>query len=328
MTPSLRILADGVDVTEVMRDRLVRLHITDESGFDSDRLEIDLDDRGLTLELPRKGVRLQVWLGFAGLGLWEMGEYLVDEVGHDGPPATLLVRAKGADMLAGLKARKTRSWHEQSMGQILAAIAGEHDLSPRASDALAAEVVAHVDQTDESDLHFLTRLARERDAICKPVHGCLVFVPKGEAKSAAGLALPKVALAARDVGRWSWLSQERDAYRRVIAYWSDKAAATRTEVQAGAGDPVKRLRHDYGSEAEAQRAADAELRRIHRGESTLQLGLPGRPDIAAESRVRITGLKPEIDGEYSVGRAEHTLSGAGLETSLELETPSATEEAA
>lgn len=323
MTPDFRIEVDGVDLTPQIRRRLLSLAVTDEAGEASDRVELKLDDRGLVLAMPRKGVKMRVWLGYAGQPLQFMGAFVVDEVGHEGPPATMVIRAKGADMLASLKARKTASWHDYTLGEIVAQIAKDHGLTPLTSPKLAGEKIAHIDQTDESDLHFLTRLAKDRDAVCKPANGHLLFVPKGEAKTATGKTLPRIAVPVESFREWNYVVQERDAYRQVIAYWQDKAGAARTEVRAGAGDPIKRLRHTYATESEAQGAADAELRRIQRGQATLNLVMPGRPELMAEARALVSDLKPDIDGEWSITRAEHTLTETGLETHLETETPQA-----
>jgi hypothetical protein len=55
---------------------------------------------------------------------------------------------------------------------------------------LALIAIEHIDQSNESDLHLLTRLARQHGAVSKPVAGFRGFVSKGEAKSATGQQLP------------------------------------------------------------------------------------------------------------------------------------------
>ena len=123
MTPAFRIIVDRhQDVTAAIRERLLSLRVSDEEGYNSDAVEIRLDDRGGTVELPRRGAELTVELGYDKVpeselrkGLLEpgrvpMGRYTVDEVELSGPPATLAIRAKAADMRAALKQRRTRSW--------------------------------------------------------------------------------------------------------------------------------------------------------------------------------------------------------------------------
>ncbi|MEA3411805.1 MAG: hypothetical protein U9R74_09720 [Pseudomonadota bacterium] len=54
--------------------------------------------------LPRTGARLEVAIGYRETGLFDMGQNMVDKVEASGPPDTITVRAKAADMLATMKA--------------------------------------------------------------------------------------------------------------------------------------------------------------------------------------------------------------------------------
>lgn len=42
-----------------------------------------------------------------------------------------------------------------------------HELEPSINSPLSNTLICRIDQTDESDLHFLTRLGKEHDAIAK-----------------------------------------------------------------------------------------------------------------------------------------------------------------
>ena len=49
MTPSFRIVVDGSqDGSQAIRERLLSLRVSDEEGYNSDVVEIRLDDRGGT----------------------------------------------------------------------------------------------------------------------------------------------------------------------------------------------------------------------------------------------------------------------------------------
>jgi phage protein D len=321
MTPDFRIEVEGENITEIIRDRLISLMVTDQADTQSDRAEFALDDRDSKFALPRKGAILRVWLGYRETELLEMGKYTVDEIAHDGPPATLTVRAKGADMIDTLKVKKTRSWHQVTVAQMIAEIAASHGLKAKVDDKLGAELIAHIDQTTESDPHFLYRLANDRDAVRKIQNGYLVFVSKADSKTVSGQLLPVHEIFYTDLDKWSYNAQERGSYKSVVGYWQDKANAVRVEVKAGAGDPVKPIRNDFPSESEAIRGVDAELRRINRGKATLNVDLSGRLEIGAQSKINVSFLKPEIDGLWLVNRVEHRYDGGGLTTKLETEIP-------
>ena len=65
MQPDFRIIADAQDITEVIRDRLLSLRLTDESGTQSDALEIQLDDRDAVINMVPLPNPLQVtWFSY------------------------------------------------------------------------------------------------------------------------------------------------------------------------------------------------------------------------------------------------------------------------
>ncbi len=321
MTPDFRILADSADITSAIRSRLLSLSVTDAAGTESDTVEIALDDRGGTIALPRTGAELAVSIGYREAGVMAMGRYVVDELSLSGPPLALVIRGHAADLRQGLKKPRTRPWENLNIEGIVASIAGEHGYQAKVAAALAAEVVPHLDQVDESDLHFLTRLARDRGAIAKPAGGLLLFVPEGEAKSAGGKDLPAVSLAAGQISRWEVTVAERGKYPAVTAKWFDPGSASEQTVTAGAGEPVFTLGRRYPDQATAASAAKARLSAFARGVATLRLTCPGNPRLAAESRLTLSGLRPGVDGEWSVRRVAHRLDGGGYSCEIEAETP-------
>ena len=321
--PDWRILADGQDATAKMRDRLLRLTVTDEAGNDSDAVEIELDNRDGALALPRTGAELRVFLGWQGAGLTDMGLYVVDEIRTSGMPRTLVIAAKAADMRASFKAPKTRSWHDTTLGDLVATIAGEQGLEPVVAAELAGVPVPHLDQTGESDMALLSRLARQYGAVAKPAYGKLIFVPRGQAKAASGRELPTVSLSygAGDISGWGTTIAERGRYGAVTAHWHDKAAAERKSVTVGGDEPTMTLPTSYPTEAEAKAAAEAKLAGLMRGAAKLSLDGPGRVDLFAEGRLVVAGLDAAADGEWGITRVEHTLvKGGGLTFTLDAET--------
>jgi hypothetical protein len=321
MRPLFQVLANGVDITAHIRDRLDVLRVTDEAGVQADTAEITLDDRDGLVALPPTGAELTVALGYQETGLMPMGLYTVDEIELTGWPRRLLIRGKAADMRASLKSQKTRSWHEVTLGDIVRTIAGEHGLTPKIADALAGIRYSHVDQTNESDLHFLTRLAREHGAIAKPAAGNLAFVPRGEAKSASGRGLPAVSITAADLSDYRVTLADRGKYGSARAFWRDQAAARDVEVVVGSGEPVFTLRHPHPDAAQARAAAQAKLDALARGSATLSASMVGRPELGAEAKLTIVGVRSGVDGAWVITKAEHTLDANGLRTAIEAETP-------
>lgn len=318
MHVAYQIIADGTDVTGNFQDRLTSLTIIDEAGQKSDTAEIMVDDRDYLIALPETGAKLQIALGFKG-ALVEIGTYVVDDMSGEIAPDTMTISAKAADMLGGIRARKTRSWREVTVEDIVGKIAGEHGLKPQVSDSLKAHFYAYQAQTSESDLNFLTRLAKGLDAVSKPAGEYLVFTKRGEGKAADGSELPVFVVHRTQMKGGSWKVTGRGKYGRVTAEWGERGTAITHKVTAGDKEPELALRHRYPTEAEAQSAADAALERSRRASGKISIELGGFwGDLMAEAKVDLQGIKPELTGEWLITRVQHRLTDT-LTTSFDAE---------
>lgn len=219
--PLWRIRVDGVDITASLDARLMSLTHTDNRGMEADQLDLTLDDADGRLALPPRGAVLSLALGWEGQGLIDKGTFTVDEVEHSGAPDQVTIRARSADLRAGLSTQRTRSFHQISVASILNDIAAAHGLAAVIAARLAGEIIDHLDQTNESDVNLLTRLAGMFDAIASIKAGRLVFIPAGAGVSASGQALPvmTVTRSAGDQHRFS--IADRNSYTAVKALYND-----------------------------------------------------------------------------------------------------------
>ena len=339
MQPTFLILADRTDITRAVADRLVELVVTDEAGLSSDTLRLTLDDRrradGAIAQLPKIGTVLEVSLSYAGRAWVAMGKFIVDEIEIRSPPATLSVSAKAADMVGPFRSPKTRSWDETTLGKLVAAIAAEHRYTAKIDPELGAIAIPHLDQTEESDMALLTRLAAKHDAVAKPVAGFLVLARQGAAKTITGLALPTIRLAVSDLAEWRYRHSARkpggsgstkDANTQkppstatggTKAYWWDFEKGERREVTTGK-PPFEEIRYVHATEAEAKAAAATRKNTGERGQGELSFSLPGDPRLAAEGRLSIN-LRPGIPTDWRIKRVEHRLGAQGYTTQVECE---------
>ena len=321
MTPAFRIVADDIDITRKIADRLIAIEVTDEAGLASDAVEIVLDDRDGLVALPEIGSELAVWLGYEETGLTFMGRYRIDEVALDAPPSRMTVSASAIDTGSRLKEHKTRAWEDVTLGDIVRTVAGEHGLTPRIPEQLAQTDYPHIDQTSESDLHFLTRLGRDHGAIAAVKDSNLVFARRGEGRSIGGKAMPARTLTPKDVASWRMTFAERGRFKSVIAMWHSVEGAQKETLTAGEGTPVFRLMHVYSSKSNARRAAAAKLASLLRSADGGDIALDGDPSLVAESRVILEGFREGVSGEWSVTKAMHRLSDGGFVSTLDLEAP-------
>ncbi len=316
--PQFMVALGAADVTARLRDRMMSLVVVDNPGGESDTLEIQLDDRDNEIESPRRGAVLTVAMGYEGEALYPMGQFTVDEVEPSGPPDILVIRAKAADMREGLKAQRSRVFRDTTIGDIVAEIAAEHGLKPAVAQALAGIAVAHRDQTNESDMHFLTRLGRDFDAVAAPKGGFLVFAPPSTGQNTAGETLEKVRLTRADLTSWRATTADREEHGSVRARYRDMGAARTRFATAGSGEPVKTLRPMHRDQATAQAAAEAALAKARRATNGVELVLPGRPAVLSQTPVELVDLRAEFLGDWVAGRVEHRMdfTGAGFATTI------------
>lgn len=320
--PSYRITLNGTDITPRINGRLISLTLREQRGLEADQLDITLADHDGQLAIPPNGAELHVSFGWQDEGLIDKGSFTVDEVQHSGTPDQLTIRARSADMRGQLPGKRTQSWHDVTLGEIVTTIAGRNDLEPVVAAVLNGIRIGHIDQTEESDLNFLTRLGERYDAIAAIKAGRMLFTVAGEGLTASGQPMPAITLTRRDGDQHRYSVTDRDAYSGVKAYWNDTRGAERKTILAGSDDNAKQLRPTYATEEDALAAARAEWQRIQRGLAEFELTLAlGRADILPESPLTLSGYKPQIDAiAWLVAEATHYLNDGGYTCSIRMET--------
>jgi phage protein D len=320
-----RISLGGRDISLRFQPRLESLTLTESRADEADTVDLVLDDSRGDLALPNRGDEIRVAIGWSGAPLVDKGTFVVTEFAHSGTPDTLTVRARSASMTNGMQERRERSWHRQTISSIVRAIAARYRLTPAVADQLGRIAIAHIDQTHESDMSFLTRLAKRYDAVMNVKDLRLLFMPIGEAKSVSGKQFPGLTLTRADGDAHEYHVSERERYAAVRAYYHSNGSTRRESVVVGeaGGTNVKVLPESFASKAEAIAAAQGESGRIERSQATMRYSLArGQAELFPEMPVTVSGFKPQIDATaWLVKKATHTLTAdGGFTTDLELET--------
>lgn len=318
MIPAFRLLAAGEDATGAIQPRLLSLTITDEDGEKADRLEFELDDKDGAVEIPDMDAEIEVALGFRGRALADMGRFKVDGVSGSHPAQTMRITATAADLKGDIRSPRTRAFEGKTLKDIVATIAGEAGLKPLVSASIAGRSWGYLAQTAESNLHFLSRIAKTLDATAKASGGALIVQRRGDGLTAGGDPLVPPVLFQRSLSDWSWDLDTREVYRCVEAEWSNVHGGQVHLVKKGEGKPVQRIRHVYGSKAEAEDAAEAKLKGAARAAMTINATVAGfNPALLAGATVTLAGMsRAELNGEWHLKTVRHSLSGSGLITSF------------
>lgn len=356
LTPAFMLTINSKDITGNISARLKSLTLTDNRGFEADQLDIELDDADGLVELPLRGAVLTLFLGWQGFALVGKGSFTVDEVEHRGAPDTVTIRARSADFRGTLNSRREESWHDTTLGGVVEAIAARNKLGASVAPELAKIPVPHVDQSQESDVKFLARLAGLNGGEVSVKAGKLLLLKAGKGVTASGKAIPQVTISRGDGDRHQFSIADRGAYTGVTAKWlhtkdpkpqAQKVKLRRKEKEkkpgaaahpkakapakvpearegeymAGESDNVFALTTIFASKAQAMRAAQAKWDKLQRGVAEFSISLAmGRADLYPETPVRVTGFKRVIDEQsWIITKVTHSLSNGGFTTSLELE---------
>lgn len=321
-SPRCMLTADNKPLNAIITSRIISVTVTDNRSGEADQLDIMLDDHDGALELPRRGVKINCKLGFAGETLHDKGDFVVDGVEWSCVGDVITVRASSANFKSDIKTGKSKSYHRQTLGQVASSIAKAHDLKLVITDELSGIDLNHVDQTNESDINFLSRLAKQNGAELAIKKDRLLIFTAGTAKTASGKSLPAIIITRRKGDQGRYAEEDRDSdHTGVAASYQDKSKAKREKAQVGKDGKVKQLKGTFANEASAKRAADAEMAKIQRQKATFSFTTAyGIPAISTESPVKLKGFKRQVDAlSWIVAKATHSYSTTGLTTALELE---------
>lgn len=320
MTPRFRIVADGTDITALLNDRLIQLSVTDKVGMESDEFELRIDDRDGRVTLPRKGVGIEIYLGYVETSLARLGRYVVDGVSVSGPPDTIVIKGKASDMRGSGKTIRSGSWENVPLSKIVADVAARNGWSPACP---VNTKVVRADQLNESDFNFITRLAKQYDCTAKVADGKLLVMPRQGGQSASGKAFAPIVITREEVSRWQFNFEDRDSHKAVGAKHQEKKTGKVVVVSlenddAPAGLPaVHTDRHIHPNKTAAESAAKARLAAFNRSTAGVRLEMAGRTDLFAERSIIARGFKVGLDGEYLAESVQHTYTQAGWSIAVE-----------
>lgn len=320
MKPTFQIVADGKDITALINDRLLLLRTSDKPGMESDEFELRIDDRAQAVTLPSRGAKIEVFLGYGAQAMARLGSYTVDEVEVTGPPDTITLRGKASDMRGSGKTTRSGSWEDVALAKIVSDVAARNGWEPGCT---VQTKVPRVDQRNESDFNFITRLAKQYDCTAKVASGKLVVLPRQGGQSASGKAIGTVTISRADVSRYSFRLGDRSTQKAVKTQHQDKTTGKLNVVELGNDDAPAGLpgvhtdRHIYPNKSAAEQAAKARLAAFNRSTAAVRLEMVGRTDLFAERTINAQGFKNGLDGEYLVDSVEQVFTASGWTTTVE-----------
>lgn len=326
MHPIIEVTVDGQPVAGAFYERLIQLSVTDKEGVSSDTFSAELNDGPPNfLALPRTGAIVDIRLGYRESGVASVGRFEVDKVNAKCLPYSIDISGKAANLRTGkLKENQERNWDEKTVKDIVEEIAGESGLQAAVDSEVGAHLYQWVAQEDESNIHFLERLARRHNALFSIKNGRLIFAARGGGNTAGGGFTGSVFATPANIiqGSCSFESNDRSKYGKVVAYYQDRNEARRVEVEVDIdtdSDSVYRIGEPFADPAEADEAAESKARQLKRGEGSASVTVVGDTSIIAGAPLLFQGVRPGLDGvPYIIDTVTHEYSkGAGFLTKID-----------
>ncbi|PZD61120.1 hypothetical protein ARC310_13255 [Pantoea ananatis] len=354
-TPDFTIKIETKDKTEDIRPRLVSLKLTDNRGLEVDQLDLVLDDSDGQLVMPPFGAKIVLEIGWKGQPLADKGSYIIDQVTYQGAPDTIKVVARSADFSGSLDVKITDSYPDMTVGDVVDKIAKRNGLTSDVRPEIARKKIKHIDQTQETDGTFITRLAMLVGAVAAIKDKTLLFFPPGQGVTVSGQPIPLLNLNRQDGDKYEYKLFKRDDYSGVEAKWYDQKKAQQKGITVntippatpavnpvhpaaknipttGQQDPGKTyvfgsnkklfvLNTHFSSQEEAEEAAKAKWQDLQRNRATLKILLAlGAAKLIPETPVKAQGFKSVIDNQkWLITNIVHTLDKSGFTTLLNLE---------
>ena len=325
---------DNKDITTELSKYLKSLSYTDELSGSADSLSLTLEDRqGIWQSewLPDKGASLNVTLNnTVGDTSVNLGIFEIDEITTIGYPSEVQIKAisvPDSNTLRGID--RSQSWE----GTTLQTIA--QDIATRAELTLVYDVDTTIDiqraeQTEESDLSFLTRLCNEQGLALKICKGQLVIFDEADYESADPvLCVVKPGTTyttdasltyITDITGYSLSTKMRDTY--AAAHVKYHNPTTKQLIEATYTDSTKsgktlEVNEQVASIAEAESLAKKRLREKNCDEVTGTINMVGNFDVMAAMVLQLEGFGA-FDGNYIITRAAHSVGTSGYTTSAEI----------
>ena len=320
MTPQFEITVDGRDITAIIRENLIRLSVKDKIGISADTLDLSLFFDG-SFAMPRAGVTLEIKIGYLEQGLWQVGKYIVEETSLSGVPDVLKIRGismpqspqAAVDALQGSTDRTWQAYEIEgtTFGSIVSSVCGNAKLTAKVAPELAKIPMPFTAQIGESDAEFLSRITLLRNGIIKYHDKQVIFEIKDSEK------LGTVNIDRTECTSYDFTFSERTKVSSVTAKYQDAEAGKVIKYTAGDGKPRKVIRSTYADYETAKNAAESLLKKLKRGTVEMNLSLPTKPGLLAETKINLTGFPDAaLNNEYIIEEVNHNYNNGGLTSDI------------
>lgn len=309
--PDFKIFANGKDVTDTLRKYLISIEYTDDIDNEADGFTIKFQGENFTP--PSFKDVLKVWLGYQD-NLWYIGSFSVLKSRLEYETMEVEVTATPVNFGSQIKEKRTTSYDNVTLDQVLKKIGARHALS--VNNSFPKHSYSHKSQTNESDMVFMRRLAKELGATFAIKNNTILFRPKKGGDNEK--ELPSLSIDAKKTkGLW-FETLDKTVYKSATASWHSTKENKTKKVTVGSGSPVLHVRGSFKSESDARIKAKAKLEASNRGNFRGGFEYEGE-NLIAGAKINLSNLPAGWPSSFGIKQVRHSWSDGGYTINVEFE---------
>ena len=326
------------DITNDLTPYVRAVTYTDYLSGQSDTLEVELEDvdgRWIDTWYPGKGDTLSADIGYDNAPLLPCGSFEIDEIEFSFPPSVVLIKALSTGVKKSVRTHQGRAYENTTLAAIAQRLAKRNKLT------LIGKIreirIDRVTQYMETDVAFLTRLAREFGYAFKIAGSKLVFSELAELRNTDAA----VVLMLQDLTQLNLRDKIKDVVQEVkqkyhnpktkklevygvkdgqvqVVGQSDAKGKDSKESGQQVSADTRKMSARSGSKATAQVKAQAALDASNLQQTAGSMTSPGNTKLVAGNTVDLQRCG-KLGGKYLIESARHRMErSSGYTTELEI----------
>jgi len=313
--PSYKILYNNADITKDISAHLLQLTYTDKVAGESDELELQLEDADLLWQnawYPQKGATLSAIIEQDGLQL-NCGIFTIDEIENSGDNTNgdvVTIKALAAPITKKMRTKRSSAHENKTLREIASGIAAKHGFTVQGQ--IDNIVISRATQYNETDLHFLHRIAGDFGYIFNVRGGMLIFTSVYQLEGKAHiLTLDKTALT-----QWSLKDKTTEVFKAANVKYHNPvknevidADIENSDAEFAADDTIE-IKTKAENKDQAIAKSKAALHKYNSHEKTGSITCPGNPLMVAGVNVELTGMG-NLSGIQHLLATTHSIDRSG-----------------
>ncbi|WP_324171972.1 hypothetical protein [Sulfurimonas sp.] len=305
LTPLFRLVANDKDVTSHIASNLKSISFSDEDGLKSDKIDISVYG---DFKRPQYKDELKLYLYYqeqskefyCGLFIVQNTTWNIDN--------SITISATATNFSNSLKELRNRSFKEISMKNIVSQIASEQNLKVKCDyDDIFYPYKA---QSNESDIAFLGRMAKELNAVYSIKNETIIFLRQDEKST-----LKTVTIDAKNCDSLTIKNSNKTYYKSATCKYQDTKENKIQTIRVGDEKPSYQIQETFTNKSNLEVQAKAKLTQLNKGVKSGSFKIAGF-GIYARSNLRFLNIKQEDDVTYHIDTILHTLNDSGWNMSV------------